>query len=415
MCPHFEGPEDAPTAADLFAGCGGMTWGLMSGGFRVVAAWEKADMPRVTYHQHHCEANNIALHRDATDVDASKLPDDLDLLAGGPPCKGFSSAQGETNTDDPRNRLAFSMVDWAAAVEPKLVLIENVTGLYHSHRDTLSELTDALADVGYQVKLLTLNAVNYGVPQTRKRLFILGVRDDIAPPDQWEPPRVCNEGQQRLTDINGGDWLEGYTTAHEALSDLPEPLKSQPAKDDPIHHTLAERFRTPDNAYTRTRVDPGTVSAPVTRDGDDVWLPTNHKHQDHSRAHREKMAEYELGKSGPPTTARRLDPDKPAPTMTHSDGTPPVHYIGKTPSNNESVDDVRRLTVREVARIQTFIDPFTFAGTRTEQYEMVANAVPPVLASNIATHLRTNILSTSQKQITPATTATSKKSVKATE
>lgn len=121
-------------------------------------------------------------------------------------------------------------------------------------------------------------------------------------------------------------------------------------------------------------------------------MPTNHVAQDHSDGHRKKMAEYPLGQSGPPTTARRLHPDEPAPTMTDSSGTPPVHYRGAAPGKEGTVSDVRRLTVRECARIQTFLDSYTFGGTKAEQYRMVNNSVPPALAYHIGHHLRTEVL-----------------------
>ncbi|WP_080510121.1 DNA cytosine methyltransferase [Haloarcula sp. K1] len=392
MTPEFEGPDNAPTAIDLFAGCGGFTYGLMNSGFRVKAAWEKATPEFGTYHQHHCQANDITLFRDATDVDASKAPDELTLLAGGPPCQGLSSNQGETNSDDPRNQLLFTMVDWAEATNPQLIAIENVTGLRTCHTRLLDALTSDLEDLGYEVGVISLNAASYGVPQTRERLFVLGVRNDLSPPDQWEPPRVCNEGQQRLSDLRRSGWPASYLTVKEAVKDLPEPLEPASPSEDPIHHTLAERPSIDDNQLTRARVDPNTVSGFITRDGEQQWMPTNHVAQDHGTDHREKMARYPLGHTGPPTTARRLHPDEPAPTMTNSSGTPPVHYQGAAPSQEGNSANVRRLTVREVARIQTFLDEYTFAGTRGEQYRMVCNAVPPALAYHIGRHLRTEIL-----------------------
>lgn len=401
MSPEFEGPPDAPTAIDLFAGCGGFTYGLMNSGFRVRAAWEKADPEFGTYHHHHCQANDIALYRDATEVDSTKVPDDLDLMVGGSPCQGLSSNQGEKNRDDPRNKLLFTMVEWAEVATPKLIVIENVVGLKTHHKPLLDALTDSIEDLGYQVQVVALNSAHYGVPQKRKRLFIIGIRNDYAPPDQWEPPRVCNEGQQQLGDWSEGGWPASYVTAKDAIGDLPEPLEPALPHDDPIHHSLAELPYLPDNALTRARVDPHTVSGIITRDGEEVYMPPNHMAQDHGRDHREKMASYPLGKSGPPTTARRLHPDEPAPTMTNSSGTPPVHYRGAAPGQEGDVQAVRRLTVRECARIQTFLDEYTIAGTRGEQYRQVCNSVPPALAHHIGHHLRTEVL---EKQ-SPSSTA----------
>lgn len=392
MSPEFEGPSNAPTAIDLFAGCGGLSTGLMRSGFRVVAAWEKATPEYGTYWQHHCQANDLALFRDATDVDASKVPDDLDLIAGGSPCQGLSSNQGEINRDDPRNQLLFTIPAWAKAVRPKLVLIENVLGLRTRHQPLLDALTAEIEDLGYAVNVVALNSVNYGVPQRRQRLFVIGVRNDLVPPEQWEPPRICNEGQQRLSDLGDGGWPANYTTASDALGDLPEPLAPAKVADDPLHHSLAELPYLDDTPITRARVDPASLSGFVDDEHGERWVPTNHVRPDHGIDHQKKMADYPLGKTGPPTTARRLHPDEPAPTMTNSSGTPPVHYQGPTPTSEGDVRDVRRLTVRECARIQTFLDVTTFAGTLGEQYRMVCNAVPPALAYHIGNHLITTVL-----------------------
>jgi DNA (cytosine-5)-methyltransferase 1 len=301
------------------------------------------------------------------------------------------------------------MVDWAEVTNPKLILIENVTGLKTIHEELLSALVDDLEDLGYRVQPVTLNSVHYGVPQKRERLFVIAIREDLSPPTRWEPPRICNEGQQQLGDV-GGSWPASYETAENALGDLPEPLDPAKPADDPIHHTLAERPYVEDNATTRVRVDPQTMSAPVTRNGEEQWIPPNHMKQDHGRDHQEKMADYALGQTGPPTTARRLDLDEPAPTMTNSSGTPPVHYRGAAPQQEGAIEDVRRLTVRECARLQTFLDSYTFAGTRTEQYRMVCNAVPPALASHIGYHLRTEVLeSNSETRSTSASSATKKR------
>ncbi len=115
-------------------------------------------------------------------------------------------------------------------------------------------------------------------------------------------------------------------------------------------------------------------------------MPPNHVAPDHRPETREKYAEWELGCCKNETT-RRLHPDRPAPTMTVSQGTPPLHYIGAAPGNDEPVEEVRRLTVREVARLQRFPDWFCFPGTKQHQFQQVGNAVPPHLADHVIGHL----------------------------
>lgn len=391
MCPHFEGPKDAITAIDLFAGLGGLTFGLSNTGIKVVRGYEKDDMARATYHTHHCQPNETSLHGDATNVDED-LKGKIDIVSGGPPCQDFSHNAGETEHDTERNKLPFTMVEWAK-VNPKVVLMENVEGLKESHEMTVDQILDAFEDTGYQTKIITLNAIKFGVPQSRKRVFIIAVRNDINPPNQWKPPAICNEGQKSLTEFTHTFEPYEYTTTSEVLNDLPEPMEPSRPHENELHNSLAEAFRVENNGYTRARVDPQTVSGFIERGSEEIWMPPNHVKADHSYETKEKMSKRELGRNTQPTTSRRLDPDEPAPTMTVSNGTPPIHYIGRSPSNPEkSVEDVRRLTVREVARIQGFHDEYGIAGTKTEQFRQVANAVPPPMAKQLGRHIRREII-----------------------
>jgi DNA (cytosine-5)-methyltransferase 1 len=403
MTPQFEGGADAPTAVDICAGCGGLSEGLARSGFRLVGAWEKATPEYATYYYRHAKPNGFPVYRDATDIDESKIPGDLDLLAGGPHCQGFSSARGSNDSDDPRNLMPFIMVEWAKISEPRLILIENVVGMETHHKEVLTTLMDEIATVGrgYDVEYIKLNAKHYGVPQDRERLFILGIRNDISPPSQWEPNRLTNGGQQRLTDLGVSEgspsWPEEEVAASDVLDSLPEPIPPQQPHEDSIHMTVAEQPGMDENALTRARVHPNSLGSHYEENGEVKLLPTNHVQIDHAQTTRQKLAQFELGEVGNTTTSRRLHPDEPAPTLTVSSGTPPVHYRGATPDDgaNGDVDNVRRLTVRECASLQTFDTQYTFGGTRTEQYRMVCNAVPPGLAWHLGLHLRQNVLKNS--------------------
>jgi DNA (cytosine-5)-methyltransferase 1 len=392
--PHFEPQtESPPTAIDLFAGCGGATEGLFHAGFKVRAAWEMAAPAHFTYHLRHVEPNPfLTTRRDATVIDTSIVPDDLALLFAGPPCQGYSNA-GNGDSDDPRNDLAFTVVDWVEATTPKLVVIENVVGLREQHRERHDELLAELeaAGPGYTATSRALNAADYGVPQSRERLFIIAVRDDLPVPHRFAPTPTHTGTQQSLTAV-GRDQTQAWQTAGDALQDLPDPLPSTRPHEDPVHVSIDDgvpyRFDTTD----RWRVDPASTPQYITRDEEDVWMPTNHVGTDHSRSTQERMAEKALGRSGTSTTDRRLDPDEPAPTMTVSNGTGPVHYRGAGPATDGDVGAVRRITVREAARLQSFDDHYTFAGNRREQFRQVANAVPPLLALSVASHLRQTVL-----------------------
>lgn len=386
-------PSDFPSAIDLCAGCGGFSLGAQNVGANVRAAFEINPAAYYTYKTHIADHDDMHLvSRDITTLDPKHISEEIDAVFAGPPCQPFSDAQGDPFDGDPEDTVLFAVSEWIEELEPAVFAIENVGGLKRNHPDVMARLLDALRDAEYNVSPVALDAANYGVPQKRERVFILGVRADIEPPGQWEPEhtRTPHAGQATLSSLDVP--RDGYRTAGDALSDLPEPLPAQKPVEDPVHLTphFDDNRVLPDSCPTWVvQNDDGTYSlGPHGGIRGDISMPPNHVEADHSLETREKYAEWELGYCGGRTTDRRLHPDEPSPTITVSQGTPPVHYVGKSPSHPERpVENVRRLTPREVARIQTFPDSWCFAGTRLEQYRQVGNAVPPLLASHVVDHL----------------------------
>lgn len=195
------------TYIDLFAGCGGLSLGLQRAGGTHVLAVEKSPMAAETYFHNllsrdradwlkHASSNldsqlsgqlvvdpmSKLLAR--TDLLESLRKQDLDLVAGGPPCQGFSLA-GRRAKDDPRNKLAWEFLDFVTAARPKFVLIENVVGMDTKFRDgaltsPFEDLKTALREMKYVPQGVLLNAVHYGAPQSRPRMMILAARSDVA-------------------------------------------------------------------------------------------------------------------------------------------------------------------------------------------------------------------------------------------
>lgn len=396
---HSENPPERPTAVDLFSGCGGLTLGLADAGFDVLCGMDLDGLATWAYNVQFRGAGSLqptrtpALSQDCTEVDPSVIPRynpnrtdrrPLGLLTGGPSCQGFSQGRGPTDAD-PRNSRAFAMVEWAERLAPQTVLIENVTGLKHSHPGAHDALCAALSEAGpgYTVRSVSLDAAEYGVPQARERVFIVGVRADHDTLSEWTPdPTRAQERQATL----GGNVLGPYRTAREALDDLPEPLAPQSPAEDPVHLTPPTR----DDIVTPHACGEWIEREQVDGSVEEVKVPPNHVATDHSREVRQRFATYEHGYLGDSITEQRLAPDEPAPTVTVSSATPHVHYKGPTPRYPDGVPedpDVRRLTVREMARLQTFPDWFCFAGSKQDQARQVGNAVPPLLGSTIAGHL----------------------------
>lgn len=391
---------DHPVAIDMFSGVGGFSLGAQLVGWNVRAAFELDTAARHAYRVNLADgdASTAVYGGDITDRSPDLLDYDVDAIFGGPPCQPFSTAKGEHYDGDPWDTGLFTTIEWIDTLQPAVFAIENVDGLTNNHNSILERLLAELTAAGYNVQQVEANAADYGVPQKRHRVFILGVSTDLPAPDTWtpQPTRSQTPGQTTLDQLN--TLLDGYKTARNAIGDLPEPLPPQKPGDDPVHLTPFE---------DDSRVLADTTPSMLRRDAmgryrdvtfsaagydDTVSMPPNHVSSNHKAETREKYSQWPLGYSGGRTTSRRLHPDEPAPTMTVSNGTPPVHYAGHSPSTpDEPIHEVRRLTPREVARIQTFPDSFTAAGTRFEQFQQFGNAVPPRLAGAIADHLLRHI------------------------
>jgi DNA (cytosine-5)-methyltransferase 1 len=411
------GEKEYPTAIDLCAGCGGFSLGAQMVGFNVRAAFELNPAASYTYRVHIADHDDMAVFsHDIRDVAPAKIPeagvgaDGIDAVFAGPPCQPFSEAAGEHYDGQPTETVAYAVARWVDAVRPKVAAIENVGGLKRNNEAVLRAVLGKIKAAGYRITVVELDAANYGVPQFRERVFALAVRSDLTPPQRWRPPIThvgdthqtrlgdrCrgHAGDGRATDRDDDSDLESLVSAREALDDLPRPLTPQRPYNDVIHGiSLFDDNRvTPHSCGRWLSVDEDGryYRAEGTDNAQEVLVPPNHIETAHRQRTRARMAELPHGYTGTSTTDRRLHPDRPAPTMTVSNGTPPIHYTGRTPTDDAPVADVRRLTVREAARLQTFPDHWCFAGTKLERFRQVCNAVPPALASHIAGHLRETI------------------------
>ncbi len=203
--------ENRPTAIDLFSGCGGLTLGLKQGGFNVVGAVDIDPLSVETYKANHQDV--VVWTADIRDLEPAAVlsslklkPWDLDLLAGCPPCQGFSTMRtlnGALPVDDPRNDLLLQVLRFVDALRPKAVMIENVPGLADDERFRV--FRDRMEQTGYRGDHDVLNAAEYGVPQRRKRLIYLaglGAKLQFAEP------------------------VKGTVTVRDAIGGLPKPGES---------------------------------------------------------------------------------------------------------------------------------------------------------------------------------------------
>lgn len=345
------------TAMDLFSGAGGMSIGLEKAGFRVIYANEINEDAAATYS--HNFPHVYLETKDIRDVNVSRLNLRLErpkvnLIAAGIPCQGFSTA-GKRNPRDPRNQLYKEVLRFVRKFKPEFVVIENVVGMLFAAKGRfVKRIESRLIEMGYTVHHRVLEASSYGVPQRRKRLFIIGTSLKLSPNQLF--PRS----------------LRTRLSASQALSDLSFLGVGAAAE---------EYRRPPRSAYQKLmRANSSSLS--------------NHESPKHSQRVQRMFASIPPGFNAQTVFGKnysgkrvrvKLHPRKRSNTLT----TLPedlIHY-----SQN------RILTVREMARLQSFHDSFVFLGPRTTggpqrkyscpQYTQVGNAVPPLLAGTVLTNL----------------------------
>lgn len=232
-------------ALDLFCGAGGFSVGFERAGIDVRYGVDIADQALETFDATH-EARGI--HHDISEGVPDDLADaEVDVIFGSPPCKGFSDARGSRRLDDERNQLVFSFIKWVEQFQPAYVMMENVAGMTTISDEFLSAIEREYRDAGYRVTWETLNAADFGVPQTRERVIYLGVRDDVdATPTLPDGTHSQMDDGQLTLD---GNHLQGWTTVAAALADLPEPTQDGTVSLPPLSEF-------PDNDYL-----------PLVRDG----------------------------------------------------------------------------------------------------------------------------------------------------
>lgn len=372
------------TMIDLFSGAGGLSCGLEQAGFVSVWANELEAQSAQTYRLNHPNAKIVTGDiRNVSAQDVRQCVESygrIDLVAGGPPCQGFSVNAPTRSMDDPRNHLFEDFLRIVQELRPKAVLIENVPGIFSLERGAaVRQIRDRLHDMDYAVSYKILFAGHYGVPQSRFRTIILAVHrypHEIAfPKPEYYAPAVANFQQSRtlcdfLTPADASA-LKRKVTVGDAIGDLP---------------ALSGGEKHSDYAYT---VNPLCEYQQELRDGSERI--TSHWCSRLSSVNQERLKYIPVGGSwrdipfdmlpaGLKRARRsdhtkrygRLDPNELCSTiMTKCDPHWGSFFHPSQP---------RTLSVREAARIQSFPDRYLFTGTMTEQYKQVGNAVPPLLA-----------------------------------
>ena len=353
--------QSQPTLIDLFAGAGGLSLGFARAGFEVELAVDNSAAAVETHRR------NLGDHARAVDLGTADLAfPSATVVAGGPPCQGFSSA-GLRKRGDDRNTLVGQFARLVARLRPAMFVFENVEGFFTAEGGSrVIELLEPLIETGYRIHLRKINAANFGIPQHRKRVIAIGA---IGWDPQFPEPTHAAYGAPgaRLAGMH----LPPTPTLGEALADLPSPSRAAPGKPEDHYYIPLEGLDL-DRAQA---LRPGQTM----RD-----LPEEYWHDSfRRRAFRRVMDGTPTERrGGAPAGLRRLRFEEPSKAVTGGARNEFVH-----PSED------RCLTVRECARLQTFPDDFRFFGNSSERMQLIGNAVPPLLASKIAEVVRESLQS----------------------
>ena len=237
----------------LFSGAGGLDLGFKMAGHTIIWANDLYSDAVETYK---INLGNHIYCKDVFTVEESEVPD-CDIIIGGVPCQGFSVANTKRNVNDERNQLYKQLIRIIDAKQPKFFLAENVKGIFSLAKgQVLKMILNDFTNLGYKVKAQILNAVDYGVPQLRQRVFIIGVRNDLSFEYQFPLKTNC---------VNGSNGLPKWVSVGEALAVLPNPDEPN---DIPNHDYSKYKLRF--NGYIGHRtIDPMKPAPTVTARGDD--------------------------------------------------------------------------------------------------------------------------------------------------
>ncbi len=346
---------DGPVAISLFSGAGGLDLGVEAAGYRVAAAVEHDANAALTMEKNFHHLVSPVIRKDILKTPTREILQHAglrrgqrpDLLVGGPPCTPFSKSgfwlEWKRAGLDPGASLLQAYTRVLAEAKPRAFILENVYALTYKNkasRPAYERLLREIDDAGYDCMPKVLNAADYGVPQVRPRLFIVGVPKGSPPP---ELPNPSHTGMWERRMSGGG--TTPHVTAGEALADL----ECEPEPEEEHRGQYTELLR---------KVPPGE----------------NYLYFTAERGHPNPLFKW---RSRYWSFLLKLDPQRPSPTIQAQPGpnVGPFHW------------DDRRLRVGEIKRLFTFPDEFELVGTRASMQAQLGNAVPPLLAQKVATQV----------------------------
>lgn len=353
-----------PTAIDLFCGAGGMSLGFEQAGFDIVSSVDN-DPVHAAVHKYNFPRCNTICEDIAKLSGADVCPGiDVDVLIGGPPCQGFSLI-GKRDIDDPRNNLVAHFFRMVKEIRPKYFVMENVEGLTIGSAKKYLESMIAdieLSNYGVVKPYKVLNAKNYGVPQSRQRLFLIGYRNG-----QIEPRYPLGE--------------ENNPTVRDAISDLPNIEEFEEL----LESDAIECFVDPGSAYARELH--GIIRNPLDFSYPRKWKTntlTGCLRTQHTPKSIERFEATAEGAVEPISRFLKLDPLGVCNTLRAGTDRSRGAYTSPRPIHPR---DNRCISVREAQRLHSYPDWFRMHSTKWHGFREVGNSVPPYLARAVAAQI----------------------------
>jgi DNA (cytosine-5)-methyltransferase 1 len=333
------------TAVDLFCGAGGFSSGLERAGVQILGALD-CWRPAVESYRSNFSHPVIEADASATDVglflEKCGIDRQVDIVVGGPPCQGFSIQRIGADSDN-RNDLILEFARFVRGIRPRMFVMENVPGLLGKRGiEIAAEFQESMTQAGYTVMVERIDAADFGVPQSRRRVLFIGwLRNEIRPFHLKVPVQPKRR------------------TVMDAIADLPSPASSRVGATDPLH------WRTRLSALNLERL------AHIPPGGGFENLPVSLRVEAHKAG---------ADRIGHRNVYGRLHPDRPANTIT-------AKFDSFTRGKFAHPLENRNITLREGARLQSFDDGFEFCGTQEDIAALIGNAVPPLVAFSIGQQL----------------------------
>lgn len=370
----------------LFSGAGGFSYGFAMAGLKPLCGAEIDKNACMTYEKNiggicHYIDLSFATPDFFKNILKGKKPF---VVIGGPPCQGFSTA-GARRNEDQRNKLIFNYLNIVKEINPRWFVFENVEGLLTSGAgESIALLVREFLNIGYTVRIQKLNLAGFGVPQTRKRVFIIGNCMGI---DFQFPEETHSYDSGKAKKINGKPFaptlyeaINGLGVASNSRSSFSQYRSSSPVNEyDALMRLGNEKFYVTEH-YQSTKPEEETRFSMLKSGQTMKDLPEEYWHESFRRRafRRVKDGTPTESRGGAPSGIKRLQSELQSLTITSAATREFIHPLENRP-----------LTIRECARIQTFPDHFQFIGNAGAVIQQIGNAVPPQASQALAQHLKT--------------------------